>query len=57
VGQTVVQAYRGPDRSVTYQVVRLEPACFRGEPRYLIRCPRKGIRRLVREAEIAPAFP
>ena len=57
VGQAVVQAFRGLDRSMTYQIVRLMPACSQGEPQYLIRCRLKGIQRLVREAEIAPAFP
>ena len=56
VGQTVVQAFRGGDPSVTFQIVRLEPACPGGEPQYLIRCPLKGHRRVVRETEIAPAF-
>lgn len=56
VGQAIVQAFRGGDQSVTFQIVRLEPACPRGEPQYLIRCPLKGHRRVVRETEIAPAF-
>jgi hypothetical protein len=57
VGQAVVQAFRGLDRSAAYQIVRLMPACTRGEPQYLIQCRLKGLRRLVREAEIAAAFP
>lgn len=57
VGQAVVQAFRNLDHSVTYQIVRLMPACFRGEPQYLIQCRLKGTRRLVREEEIAAAFP
>ncbi len=56
VGQTVVQAFRGLDRSVTYKVVRLMPVCDKGEPQYLIQCRMRGLRRLVREAEIAAAF-
>ena len=36
IGQAVVQAFRSPDRSVTYQIVRLMPACDQGEPQYLI---------------------
>lgn len=57
IGQAVVPAFRGPDRTVTYEVVRLEPSCDRGEPRYLIRCRLRGLLRRVGEAEIVPAFP
>jgi hypothetical protein len=56
IGQAVVPAFRCPDRSVTYQIVRLLPACDRGEPQYLIQCRTKGLRRLVRESEISAAF-
>ncbi len=56
IGQAVVQAFRGSDRSVTYQIVRLMPLCDRGEPQYLIQCRTRGLRRLVREAEILAAF-
>lgn len=57
IGQAVVPAFRGLDRSVTYQIVRLMPAYNRGEPQYLIQCRSRGLRRLVREREISPAFP
>ena len=57
VGQAVVQAFRSLDGSVTYQIVGLMPACLRGEPQYLIQCRLKGMRRLVREGEVAAAFP
>ena len=57
MGQTVVQAFRGVDRSITYQVVRLEPPRTEGKPRYIIKCRLKGHQRLVQETEIVPAFP
>lgn len=57
VGQTVVQAFRGLDRSITYQIVRLVSVCPKGEPQYLIRCREKGLQRIVQEGEIASAFP
>ena len=57
VGQSVVQAYRGMDHTVMYQIVRLMPLCSKGTPQYLIACRIKGLQRLVREAEIKPAFP
>ena len=57
VGQAVVQAFRSLDCLVTYEIVSLMPACPRGEPQYLIQCRLKGMRRLVREGEVAAAFP
>ena len=57
IGQAVVQAFRGRDRSVTYQIVGLLPACDRGEPQYLIQCRLKGVKRVVREGEVTAAFP
>jgi hypothetical protein len=57
VGQAVVQAFRSLDCPATYQIVSLMPACSRGEPQYLIQCRLKGMRRLVREGEVAAAFP
>ncbi len=56
VGQAVVQAFRSLDCPATYQIVGLVPACLRGEPQYLIQCRLKGVRRLVRESEVAAAF-
>jgi hypothetical protein len=56
VGQAVVPAFREMDGMALYQIVRLMPLCFLGQPQYMIRCRRKGAERLVRETEIKGAF-